>query len=166
MSPTNRRVVVADALASCVARIDAVLAPWGFAFESDGVQRSHTGPYASGHYVRNTTRIGLSFRDTLDNVYYEHTFVTVHAFCRESECFLIGHAALMRALGHADDCRLIRSNKIPDAVKARDGADPVAALIHDLQFLAAPLLREPNDEFYAVVRRGCRGYSIDSNGAW
>lgn len=137
--------------------------PWGFIFESDGVHPSHTGPYASGHYVRDATRIGLSCRDTIDNIYYEHTFVTVHAFSRESERFLIGHAALMRALGHADDCRLINCTEIPDAVKARDGADPVSALIHDLLFLAAPLLREPSDEFYAVIRRGCRSYSIDSN---
>jgi hypothetical protein len=161
----NQRLVVADALAVCVARLGAVLMPWGFSFQSGDVDQSHNGPFASGYYVRDATRIGLSCRDTIDNLDYEHSFVTVHAFSRESEHFRIGRATLMRAAGHADDCWLIECKEIPDVIKARNGSDRVAALIHDLRFFAEPLLREPSNEFYAAVRRGARSYSIDSSGA-
>lgn len=161
----NRRLLVANTLASCVCRLDAVLAPWGFNFQSDGIHPSHIGPFACGHFVRGATRIGLTCFDTLNCIHYEHTFVTVHACSRESERFIIGHPTLMRAVGHADDCWLIASDEMYKPIKARDGGDRIAALVHDLRFFAEPLLREPSDDFYAAVRRGGRSYSIDSNGA-
>jgi hypothetical protein len=156
----NRRTVVADSLAASVVRLDAVLKPWGFAFKSNGVHPSHTGPYAAGHYCRNGTQIGLSCRDAVDNIYYQHSFVTETTLSRETERFTIGHDTLMRALGHSNDCRLICCDDIPDAIAARDGGDRVAALIHDLKFFAASILCEPCEEFYAIVRRGYRNYSI------
>jgi hypothetical protein len=102
----NRRRAIADSLAASVTRIDELLIPWGFTFEFDGVHGSHTGPYASGRYIRDTTHIGLSCRDTIDNIYYQHSFVKVDLCSRESEIFVIGHDTLMRALGHSDDCWL------------------------------------------------------------
>jgi hypothetical protein len=66
----------------------------------------------------------------------------------------------MRALGHSDDCWLVCCDKAPDAIAARDGGDRVAALIYDLKSFAASVLCEPREEFYAIVRRGYRSYSI------
>ncbi|MEL7498322.1 MAG: hypothetical protein AAFN77_11985 [Planctomycetota bacterium] len=155
-----RREQVAESLAAAVARLDATLSPWGFAFVTDDIQSSHCGPFASGHYHRGTTRIGISCRDTIDNLVYEHTFVTRYAFSTVSERFTIGHATLMDALGHSDECRLIKSDNIPDAIVAREGSDRVDALIHDLNVFASPVLCEPCDEFYAIIRRGYRSYFI------
>jgi hypothetical protein len=156
----NRRAVVAGALAASVCRIDAVLKPWGFKFEFDGIHLSHTGPFGSGHYRRDATRIGLSCRDSIDNVYYEHSFVTLTLCSRQTERFTISHAALMRGIGRFDDCRLLCSDGVPDAISARDGGDRIAALIHDLG-LASAVLREPCERFYEIVRLGFRGYSVD-----
>lgn len=159
----TRRQQVADSLAAATTRLDVVLNPWGFTFLSEEVSSSHQGPFASGHYSRGTTRISLSCRDTIDNLFYGHEFVTANRYRRETEQFSIGHDTLMRALGHADDCHLIcnrDASDSPDAIVARDGGDRVAALIHDLSVHAAAVLRAPCEEFYAIVRRGGRGYSV------
>ena len=157
----NRRELVVLSLADCVSRLDVVLQPWGFAFETDDCQSSHTGPFASGHYVRQTTRIGISCRDTIDNIHYEHSFITQHPSSREIERFTIGHPGLMQSLGHTDDCHLIGSTDIPDAIVARDGGDRVTALLHDLANFVAPFLCEPTDGFCEIVRCGYRAYSIE-----
>lgn len=142
--------------------LDVLLQPWGFTFASDGCQSSHTGPYARGHYVRDTTRIGLSCRDTIDNIYYEHTFVTARPSYREIEQFTIGHPGLMHGLGHADDSHLIDTTDIPDAIVARDGDDRVAALLHDLSTFVVPALSTPSsDEFCRIIRSGYRAFSIE-----
>ena len=151
---------VANSLSEAVARLDTVLTPWGFTFIRSDVQSSHCGPFASGHYERDTTRIGISCRDTIDNVLYSHSFITQHPCCRESETFAVGHDTLMAALGYADDCRLVPSSDLPDAIIARDGGDRISALLYDLTVIAAPMLRTPCDEFYTIVRRGHRTYSI------
>lgn len=154
---------VADALAAAIARIDAVLRPWGFIFTADEVHYSHYGYYASGYYCREMTRIGLSFgRDTITNVFYQHSFVKEFAYCKEIERFGLRHYALMTALGHSEDCKLLEKSwdEYPDGIVARDGGDRVAALIDDLKFFAAPVLREPCEEFCTIMRTGFRGYSL------
>ena len=156
----NRRAMVARSLDDCVTRLDVVLQPWGFIFEHDGCQSSHTGPYASGHYVRGTTRIGLSCRDIIDNIFYEHSFITEYSSWRAIERFVIDHDGLMNALNHSADCYLIGSDSIPDAIVARDGGDRVTALIYNWSSFAAPILRTPCDSFYAIIRRGSRSYSV------
>lgn len=158
-----RREVVAQNLAAAVSRLDVVLNPWGFAFVDDDIQSSHCGPFASGHYCRDTTRIGISCRDTIDNIYYEHAFIKKNLYDTETERFTIGHDTLMRALGHAEDCSLVCIDQIPDAIVARDGGDRVAALIRDLTTVAFTLLRKPCDEFYAIMRHGGRAYSVAKN---
>jgi hypothetical protein len=155
----DRRVQAASALAESVARIDALLNPWRFTFAPDGVRPSHTGPYASGHYRRGLTSIGLSCRKAIDNIFYEHSFVTTSDFSEEIERFTIGHDTLMRALGHSEDCWLLACDGTPYTIDGRDGVDRVEAFMHDL-LLAAPVLRERNDDFCRIVRRGCRSYSV------
>ncbi len=157
----NRREIVAQNLADCVARLDSVLQPWGFTFVLNSCQCSHTGPFASGRYVREMTRRGLSCRDTIDSIYYEHSFVTTNPSSHEIECFTIGHQGLMRGVGRFDVCHLIESGDTPDAILARDGGDRVAALLHDWQAFAAPVLSQPCDAFFKIVRRGFRAYSIE-----
>jgi hypothetical protein len=103
----------------------------------------------------------LSCRETIDNLYYEHTFITQHRGWAEIERYSIGHETLMDAVGHANDCHLITSCEYPDQITARDGGDGVAALLHDLEKYAADMLRTSNDAFFAVVRRGFRSYSIE-----
>src|SRR3954462_8803709 len=145
-----KRQEVADAFYRVVSRLDEVLNPWEFQFSSDGVRGSHCGPFGSGYYVRGATRIGISCRATLDNVFYEHSFIKQNLCSRETEIFSIGHDTLMRALGHADDCRLITTCRQPDLVVARKFDDSVAALIHDLTRIAATVLRQPCAEFDAI----------------
>ena len=71
----DRRELVAAALADRIARLDTVIQPGGFVFHADDIHGSHTGPFASGHYVRDDTRIGLSCRNSIDNVVYKHAFI-------------------------------------------------------------------------------------------
>lgn len=158
----NTLEAVAQNLTTCVNRVDPLLRPWGFVFEVHETRHSHCGPFASGHYVRGFTRIGLSCRDTIDNIYYEHSFVTENRWSREIERFDISHDGLMRGLGHSDDCRLIRSQNLPDAIVARGGGDRVDALLHDLSTFAADILTMPCDEFYEIIRRGRRCYIVES----
>lgn len=144
--------VVDQTLADCVARLDVVLQPWGFVFEFDGCYWSHRGPYALGRYVRDTTRIGVEC-DRVGfggDVTYQHSFITQYPSWRAIEQFSIYHHELMNALGHSADW-----------IFARNTGDPVAALIHDLTSHVAPILREPSEAFYDIVRRGRRSYSVD-----
>lgn len=157
---SDRREEVARTLADAVCRLDVVLNAWRFRFVADPIQGSHCGPFASGHYCRDNTRVGIACRDSIDNVYYEHAFIAQHRFCKEVERFAIGHDQLMRALGHSEDCQLIGTAEVPDAVVARDGGDHVSALIHDLRVFAAEVLSEPCAEFFDIVRRGVRVYSL------
>jgi hypothetical protein len=156
----NRREIVATSLAACVARLDTVLIPWGFVYRSVGVSASHCGPYALGRYQRGETEIHLSCRDTIDNLVYEHSFVQEYYSGRETLRFSVQHGTLMRAVGHFDDSRLICTNDIPDMIVERHGGDRVAALISDWTVLAAHVLCEPCEEFYSIVRRGHRVYSV------
>ena len=157
----NRREQVDIALADCVASVGRALEPCGFSFQHDGTHSSHTGPFASGYFVRDTTRIGLSCRESVDNIIYEHSFVTQLAASCETEKFSTGHSGLMLFLGHSDDAHLISGDSIPDSVVARDGGDRVDALIHDLDAYVIPLLSNDMDTFCDAIRRGFRSYSID-----
>lgn len=156
----TRRDDIAQQLAAVVLRLDVVLKPWGFAFIAEEIRSSHCGPFASGFYCRDTTRVGISCRSTIDNVFYEHVFISRNTCSTELERFTIGHATLMDALGHSNDCHLITSGNNPDTIVARDGGDRVEALIYDLSILASRVLCEPCEEFYAIVRRGLRKYSV------
>jgi len=154
--------IVAKNLADCAARLGAVLNPWGFEFEAGpDDQLSPAGPYGSGHFVRGGTRIGISCRSTLDNIYYEHSFVREYTSSRAIECFTIGHAELMRAVDHSGDCWLVTKNQYPILVAARDGSDPVVALIHDLSQFCEPILADPCDAFFEIMRKRRRGYSVE-----
>ncbi len=151
-----------DRLDACHSQLGGVLTPWGFNFEHQGVQSSHSGPFATGLYSRGTTRIHLSCRATIDNIYYEHSFVTEFRWgTREIERFTIDHGTLMKALGHFDDCMLVSINKYPDYIAARNGGDRVSALIHDLNTIASPVLCEPCDAFYEIIRLGYRHFLIE-----
>jgi hypothetical protein len=156
----SRRQHVAECFADATMRLDAVLNPWGFTLQLGAIESSHCGPYATGTYVREATRMCLSCRVTIDNLYYQHTFVTQRASYTEFEQFSIGHSTLMHALGHADDCRLVAGLDYPDEIMARDGGDRVAALMFDLETFAFRVLREPCEAFFEIVRNGCRCYSI------
>jgi hypothetical protein len=157
----SRREIVANALRESARRLDAVLSPWDFTFEFDEVQWSHTGPYATGHYSRSETRILVSCRNTIDNLYYKHSFTTQHAYCREIERCIMSHDTLMDALGHREDSYLVVQNEIPDIIAARDGGDRVQALILDWTCYAADVLREPNERFYEIIRSAGRFRDIE-----
>lgn len=154
---------VKAALNAATERLDPVLNDWGFHFVPDEVQLSHCGFYASGHYCRDTTRIGISCRETIDNIYYRHSFITQNRFTRHIEQFTILHDTLMAALGHAEDCRLVSCDQTPVSVAARDGGDPVDAWLDDLLTIAARVLRQPSEEFDRVVKRGSRSFSVESD---
>ena len=159
--PPSRREIVTQNLTSTIARLDAVMRPWGFTFVFEKQMSSHIGPFASGHYVRGATRIGLSCRDSIDNLYYEHCFVTKHRSYQETERFTLWHPGLMKTLGHAQDCHLIGTDEIYDSIAARDGGDRVAALLLDWIELAAPILSSPCDAFDEAMRHGARSYTVE-----
>ncbi|MGD9636694.1 MAG: hypothetical protein AB7G28_18470 [Pirellulales bacterium] len=144
-----------------VSRLNLSLNPWDFHFTSEEMLGSHTGPFGSGFYVRGTTKIGIACRATLDNVYYQHSFITLNACSRETETFTIGHDTLMAALGRSDDSWLVMTNRQPTAVVARNGQDPVTAFVHDLTEIAAIVLRTPSEDFNTIVRRGHRAWTIE-----
>ena len=148
--------IASQSLQSSVMKLDSLLSPWGFEFEADAVKSSHSGPYACGRYRRNTTTMALSCRVSLDNIFYEHSFIEEFPSYRKIERFTIDHDTLMKAMGHADTCKLICTHQQPDAMVARDGGDPVEALVSDLRSIASPVLSEPCDEFYEIMRRGRR----------
>ena len=152
---------VKAALNAATDRINPVLNDWGFHFIADEVQLSHCGYYASGHYCRNTTRIGISCRETIDNIYYRQSFITPNRFTRHIEQFTIQHDTLMAALGHAEDCRLVSCDQTPVTIAARDGSDPVDAWIDDLVSIAKPVLCEPSERSNEIVRRGLRGFHVE-----
>lgn len=158
---------LADSLSRCVAQLDSVLIPWGFTFQRDDITASHFGDYASGHYCRGATRIGLSCRHTIDNIYYEHTFVSQRYGVHEKEKYDIGHDGLMLGLGHASDCWLkysLLDRRGPSALGTDDTVDVLHALVHDLQSFAAPALSQPNELFFAIIRTGRRCFSVDFDG--
>ena len=157
----NRRQIVTQNLTHCVQRLDETLRPWGFEFTRLDVELSHTGPFSSGYYKRDQTQIGLSCRDTIDNIFYEHTFVTENSGSREIERYSIGHETLMQGLGKIDVCRLISSMDLTDPIRARDGGDRIDALSFDLSNYGASVLSEPCEEFFDIVRRGFRSYSVE-----
>jgi hypothetical protein len=151
---------VAARFAEATGILEGLLSSWGFTFVLGEVHSSHCGPYATGAFIRDQTKISLSCRDTIDNLFYEHTFITKHLSFTEMERYEIGHTTLMKAIGHAHDCQLIAGHEQPDLILARDGGDRVAALVYDLENYASDLLRTTNDEFYKIVRRGYRTYSV------
>lgn len=156
MIPEEKLVV--DALAAAVAGLDEILNPWGFKFEADDeTHYSHHGLYSSGHYCREMTRIRISCQREMNNVHYEHSLIRQFVWHKERHSYGLGHHGLMVALGHADDCRLITGGEY--AIIARDGGDRVAALIHDLRHIAAPVLREPCEEFLSTIRTGYHSWT-------
>lgn len=154
-------VDVSSAFNAVLERLNPVLNDWGFHFVPDEVQWSHCGYYAAGHYCRDTTHIGISCRETIDNIYYRHTFITHNRFTRHIEQFTIQHDMLMAALGHAEDCRLVSCDQTPFTIAARDGGDPVDAWIDDLVSTAKPVLCAPSERFNEIVRRGLRGFHVE-----
>jgi hypothetical protein len=155
MIPEEQLVV--DTLAAAVAQLDEVLNPWGFSFEANETHYSHRGYYASGNYCRGMTRIYISSQAKINRVSYEHSLIKEFVWHKESHKYGLGHHGLMAALGHADDCHLITGGEY--AIVARDDGDRVAALIHDLRHIAAPVLREPCDEFLSIIRTGYHSWT-------
>ena len=142
-------------LRKAVARIDQVLVPWGFRFDLGENDLSSPGGYACGFYRRGSTRIGLICRANygLGCVEYEYETITDDGFVRESVRYGLDHTGYMQRVGHDRDCLLIEEEL---SAIARDGGDPVDALIHDLSEYAAPTLRQECPEFLAIIRSGYR----------
>jgi hypothetical protein len=153
--------VVEANLRRSVDRLDVVMVPWGFTFKYETTGGSHGGPFASGHYVRGATQIGLSCRATLDNLYYNHSFVKQHLWSRETETFTIGHDLLMKALGRESDCQVLVTHNPPTNIVSRTDGDVVQSLLHDWSSIAADVLREPCEEFFGIMRRGFRSYVME-----
>ena len=152
-----------DALAVVIERLNPIFNSWDFNFEFDGVHGSHTGFYARGRYVRGATLVWICCRQTLDNVSYEHSFITQYMYTKQIESYRIGHHGLTHSLGHSEDCQLIDKFMYPSGLVARDGGDPVTAYIYDLTNIAADVLSGPNETFYAIVRQGARGLNFESS---
>ena len=107
-----------------------------------------------------STRIGLSCRDSIDNVYYEYSFVKVNRFSKEIERFVISHRALMKALIIQMTVVWCVAQKSPRQSLLVTAEIVSQLLIHDLSSIAVTVLQEPCDEFYEIMRRGCRTYSV------
>lgn len=155
----DKRESVERAIQECVERLDRVLNPLRFEFESEGIQSSHERPFASGHYVRAETRIAIACRESLDSLAglgFEHSFVTPQASSTRVETFVIGYEKLMDLLGHAADCHLVASG---NRWVARDGGNAVAAFAADVSTHLQSVLADGSSEFETVIRQGARSYS-------
>ncbi|MGO8690529.1 MAG: hypothetical protein ACLQLG_12980 [Thermoguttaceae bacterium] len=148
------------AMRETVARLDELLVPWGFAFDLAENGDASPGAFASGFYRRGPTRLGLVYRRTLGLgvVLYERETVTQNGCLREHEVFGMDHLAYMRELGHGDDCKLVVDGICS---LARNGGDPVAALLDDLREYAASTLQKDCPEFAEIMRTGYRRYSVE-----
>lgn len=157
----NRREQAEIALRDCIVAIGQILEPCDFTFQHDETQSSHTGPFASGWFVRGPTRIGISCRSSIDNVIYEHSFITEDLSSRQVEKFSTGHGGLMQFLGYLDEAHLISCDSTPDLVVSRNGGERLDALVNDLSSFVVPLFQNDMDSFCKAIRRGFRSYSIE-----
>ncbi len=144
-----------DWLRHAVTRIDDVLVPWGFQFQVRESGFSSAGGYANGFYSRGSIRILLIYRKGwgLGSVLYEQEEVVTAGYLREKIVYDLDHQEYMKRIGHSDDCHLILPEESISS-QARDGGDPVEALIRDFRENAAPTLREENQEFAKIMRSG------------
>jgi hypothetical protein len=132
-------------------RLNPVLEPWGFRFQSKKAHWGHRGAWADGDYVRGRTHIhiNLSYRKGLFGIWYFHRFPEEWAFSWHFENYVITHEQYMSLIGHGEDSLFA----LP---VSRDGGDPIDALIHDLTKFAAPTLAVECEEFGQIVRQGVR----------
>jgi hypothetical protein len=126
-------------LQDIVLRLNPVLNPYGFVFELEGSGFSSLGPFASGFYKRPPLQIGLIYRSAIGSVNYSW------------EEFKMSHTDYMAYLGRADDCRLIYNKDWFESL-ARDGGDPVTALIYDLEHFAKAMLEGNTEEFAHIAK--------------
>ncbi len=136
-------------------RLNPVLEPWGFHYEFRKAGWGHRGAWACGEYVRGNARISLTcdYRCGWNGITYHYQFPDEWAFSWHYDCYVNSHENYMELIGHRDDCHLIRDGHSP---AARDGGDPIDALIHDLTKLAAPTLSVECDEFKRIIHQGIR----------
>jgi hypothetical protein len=156
----NQRELVSSSLPSSVELLDPVLRPLGFRFQSEPSQASHTGPYASGYYVRGETYIGLCFHERLQNVVYAHSFVTKHPSCFEIERFTMNHTLLMNCIGASAKCALIPTDEFHENLITRNGENDISALVNDIVSFVVPCLSEPDPSFFDVIRLGLRNFYV------
>lgn len=83
--------------------------------------------------------------------------LTERGYLRERITNGMFHTSYMRQIGHGGDCHLL--TKGIDS-RARDGGDPVEALIWDLREYAAPTLQQECDEFLKIIECGYRNYEV------
>jgi hypothetical protein len=120
-----------DALNQAADRLKPLLQPLGFNYLADASGEGHM-PFASGFFAGTVVKIGLVFRKrgTLGCVIYENDHSSM------------SHDDLLRFLGVQDRQRLVY-NDSSMASQARDGGDPIDALMHDLEELASQHLNDP-----------------------
>lgn len=123
-------------------KLNPVLNPYGFLFELQSNGFSSLGFFASGFYKRPPIQIGLIYRHCLGSVNYQW------------DEFDMSHTDYMGYLGHADDSKLVYDEGGFESI-ARDGGDPVAALIYDLEHFAKPMLEGDTDEFIHAAKTAC-----------
>jgi hypothetical protein len=115
------------ALDEAVTRLQPVLGPLGFRFDGGQSGEAHMA-FASGLFISDAVTIGLIFRKrgALGCVIYEN------------EVSNMSHDDLLRSLGAQDRQRLIYDGAAMES-RARDGGDPLDALIYDLrEIVGAP----------------------------
>jgi hypothetical protein len=118
------------ALGEAVTRLQPVLQPLGFNFDGSESGQAHM-PFAAGFFIGDAMKIGLIFRQrgTLGSVNYEN------------EVSNMSHDDLLRSLGAQDRQRLIYDDAAM-ASRAKDGGDPLDALVYDWRELVGERLTD------------------------
>ncbi len=134
--PVNESI---QSLQDIALKLNPVLNPYGFVFELQSSGFSSLGLFASGFFKRLPIQIGLIYRHCLGSVIYRW------------DKFEMSHTAYMEYLGHSDDSKLVYDERGFESI-ARDGEDPVQALIYDLYHFAKPMLEGESDEFALAAK--------------
>ena len=131
------------ALSNLVTVLDPVLTPYGFTFLPGETGVSSGGGFANGHYRQAAYELGFIYRGS-DLGCPNYASGSVGA----------GHHALMRELGHADDCALWFNDSLDKwCLAARHGETFVEALVADLSAIVLPCLSQTPEAYKSALAR-------------
>jgi hypothetical protein len=122
-------------------RLNPVLNPLGFVFESSGSGVASAGPFAAGFYVNGEKKIGLIYRSIagFGEVIYEYNQTGV------------SHSELMHYLGKQDESRLkYDTNKFLSYSK--DSENVLDVLVYDIRNFEIEFLTSSNDQFSNTLK--------------
>ena len=129
-----------------IAKLQPLLAEYGFQYEPGDQAVSSGGAFATGFFRRGKLEISLivRFGDQLGGPNYSEG------------AGYAGHTDMFWALGRAGEATLVPSDSL--SFKARDGGDAFEALLTDFETIILPALQESPNDFSAALARAHRKF--------